>query len=149
VKKSARDDKRQFIEHKAALAEEAANKGDSKPVYRLTHEMIGVKRNRSNLVKDENKVLLTDPLKINERWAAHFKNLLNRPRINDQDIVPDTVFMILNVNEEPPFQEEIITTFRKLKNGRMPGVDVIAYQMLKTSVHDCMTVRVEYGVTKE
>ena len=85
VKKSARTDKRQFIEQKAALAEEAAKKGDSKTVYRLTNEMIGVKPNRTNLVKDENGVLLTDPLMIDERWATHFENLLNRPRINDRD----------------------------------------------------------------
>jgi len=81
IKKSVRTDKRQFIEQKAALAEEAANKGDSKTVYRLTNEMIGVKSKRTNLVKDENGALLTDPLMIDEMWVTHFDNLLNRPRI--------------------------------------------------------------------
>ena len=51
VKKSVQTDKRQFIEQKAALVEEAAKKGDLKTVYRLTNEMIGVKPNRTNLVK--------------------------------------------------------------------------------------------------
>ena len=54
---------------------------DSKTVYRLTNEMIGVEPNRTNLVKIENGALLTDPLMIDERWATHFENLLNRPRI--------------------------------------------------------------------
>ncbi|XP_065580640.1 uncharacterized protein LOC136040326 [Artemia franciscana] len=143
VKKSVQTDKRQFIEQKAALAEEAAKKGDLKTVYRLTNEMIGVKPNRTNLVRDENGALLTDPLMIDERWAAHLENLLNRPRINDQDIIPDTPFMILNVNEEPPSPEEIIATFRKLRNGRMLGVDGITSEMLKTSVRKYMTVWVE------
>jgi len=48
--------------------------------------------------------------------------------------------MIHDVYEEPPSPEEIIAAVRKLKNERMPGVDDITYEMLKTSVHDCMTV---------
>ena len=86
---------------------------------------------------------MTDPLKINERWEAHFKNLLNRPRMNDRDMIPGTQFMTLDVNEEPPSPEEILATFRKLKNGRMPGVHCTTSEMLKTSVCDCMTVWVE------
>ena len=58
-------------------------------------------------------------------------------------IIPDTPFMILDVNEEPPSPEEIIAAVRKLRNGRMPGVDGITSEMLKTSVRDCMTVWVE------
>ena len=113
VKKSARADKRQFIEHKAALVEDEAKKGDSNTVYRLTNEMVGVNPNMTNLVKDKNGVLLTVPLKIDERWATNFKNLLNRPRINDQGIIPDTPLMILDVNEEPTSPEEIIAAIRR------------------------------------
>ena len=51
--------------------------------------------------------------------------------------------MILNVNEEPLSSEEIITTVRKLRNGRMPRVDGITSEMLKTSIRDCITVRIE------
>ena len=51
--------------------------------------------------------------------------------------------MILDVNEEPTSPEEIIAAARKLKNRRMPGVDGITSEMLKTSVCDCMTVWVE------
>ncbi|XP_065568745.1 uncharacterized protein LOC136032350 [Artemia franciscana] len=144
VKKSVRTDKRQFFEQKAALAEETAKKEDLKTVYRLTNEMIGFKPNRTNLVKDENGAFLSDPLMIDERLASHIENLLNRPRINDQDIIPDTPFMILNVNEEPPSPKEIIATVRKLRNGRMLGVDGITSELLKSSVYDCMTVWVEF-----
>ena len=117
--------------------------GDLKTAHRLAYEMIGVKPNRTNLVKDKNGVLLTGPLKIDERWTTHLKNLLNRPGINDQHIIPDTPFMILDVNEEPLSPEEIIATFRKLKSRRMPGLDGITSEMLETSVHNCMTVWVE------
>ena len=51
--------------------------------------------------------------------------------------------MIFDVKEEPPFPEEIITAVRKLKNGRMPEVDGITSEMLKTTIRDCITVRIE------
>ena len=51
--------------------------------------------------------------------------------------------MILDVNEEPPSQEKIRATVRKLKNGRMPGVDGTTPEILKTSVCDCIIVLVE------
>ena len=67
VKKSARKDKRQILEKKAALAEEAARKGDSKTVYRLTNEMVGKQSSQITLVKDENGSIISDPEKIDER----------------------------------------------------------------------------------
>ena len=82
VKKSAGADKGQFVEQNASLAEEPAKKGDSKMVYKLTKEMTEVKPNRTNLVKDENGIFLTYPLKIDKRWATHFNNLLSRPKNN-------------------------------------------------------------------
>ena len=51
----------------AALAEEAAKKGDSKMVYRLTNEIVGKKTNRTSLVKDENGDIISDPQKADER----------------------------------------------------------------------------------
>ncbi|XP_065578596.1 craniofacial development protein 2-like [Artemia franciscana] len=72
VKRSARKDNRIAIERKAALAEEAAKKGDSKMVYRLTNEIVGKKTNRTPLVKDENGDVISDPQKAYERWASHF-----------------------------------------------------------------------------
>ncbi|KAK2715292.1 hypothetical protein QYM36_010063 [Artemia franciscana] len=49
IEKSAWKDKRLFLENKAVLAEEAARKGDSKTVYRLTHEMSGRQSSRITL----------------------------------------------------------------------------------------------------
>ncbi|XP_065576323.1 craniofacial development protein 2-like [Artemia franciscana] len=75
VKKSARKDKRQLLEKKAALAEEASRKGGSKTVYRLTNEMVGKQSSRTTLVKDENgslyliqKILTRDGLPISKNF---------------------------------------------------------------------------------
>jgi hypothetical protein len=41
--------------------------------------MVGKQSSRITLVKDENEGILSDPDKIDERWAAHFEKLFNRP----------------------------------------------------------------------
>ncbi|XP_065584387.1 uncharacterized protein LOC136043406 [Artemia franciscana] len=140
VKKSARKDKRQFLEKKAALAEEADRKGDSKTLYRLTNEMVGKQSSRITLVKDENGSIISDPEKIDERWASHFEKLLNRPRTCDQANVPDIPFMYLDFNTDPPSAEEIMHAAKKLKNGRAPGIDGISAEMLKYSISTCISI---------
>ena len=79
VKKSARGDKRNFLEKKAAMAEEAAKRGDSRAVYRITNEIIGKRRNLNGPVKDVNGKTVTAPDEISEVWALHFEKVLNRP----------------------------------------------------------------------
>jgi hypothetical protein len=107
VKRSARKDKRNVIEEKAALAEEAAKKGDSKMVYRLTNEIVGKKTIRTSLVKDENEDVISDPQKADERWASHFEKVLNRPRPDDPEVVPDKPFLQIDVSADPPSTEEV------------------------------------------
>ena len=140
MKRIARKDKRIAIERKAALAEEAAKKGDSKMVYRLTNEIAGKKINRTSLVKDENGDVISDPQKADERWASHFEKVLNRPRPDDPETVPDMPFLQIDVSADTPSTEEVTTAVKKLKNGRAPGVDGITAEMLKVSLRACIFV---------
>ena len=77
---SARNDKRQFLEKKAALAEEAARKGDSKTVYRLTNAMVGRQSSRITLVKDKIGLIMSHPEEIDEidfRFRKTFEQTKN------------------------------------------------------------------------
>ena len=128
------------LREKQRFAEEAAKKGDSKMVYRLTNEIVGKKTNRTSLVKDENGDVISDPQKADERWASHFEKVLNRPRPDDPETVPDTPFLQIDVSADPPSTVEVTTAVKKLKNGRAPGVDGITAEMLKASLRACMFV---------
>ncbi|XP_065565735.1 uncharacterized protein LOC136030594 [Artemia franciscana] len=73
-------------------------------------------------------------MKADERWASHFEKVLNRPRPDDPETVPDTRFLQIDVSADPPSTEEGTTAVKKLKNGRAPGVDGITAEMLKVSL---------------
>jgi hypothetical protein len=66
VKKSARTDKRNFLERKAMEAEEAAKRGDSRTVYRITNDIIRKRlTNRDGPVSDLSGVLVKEQSAVN------------------------------------------------------------------------------------
>ena len=78
AKKSARRDKRKRIEDSASRAEEAARTGNIQELYKITKMMPGNFTNTSNVVKDQNGNILSKESDIMDRWAEHFRSVLNR-----------------------------------------------------------------------
>jgi len=60
VKKSARSDRRQYMNEKVRQTEEAASRGDSQTVCCLTKKIVCKSSIQGCPVKDENRRLLTD-----------------------------------------------------------------------------------------
>ena len=78
VKKSARQDKRNYIENKAGEAEEAAKINDSRKLYNITRSLSGKTQQSSATIKDLNGNVLTTVEDQLKRWAEHFSSTLNR-----------------------------------------------------------------------
>ena len=79
VRSSAKKDKRTFVEGKATEAQEAAAKGDSRTLYKITKELTGrYSSQTSTVVKDKNGKILSNEADQCARWAEHFKSILNR-----------------------------------------------------------------------
>ncbi|XP_065577531.1 uncharacterized protein LOC136038388 [Artemia franciscana] len=140
VKRSARGGKRNLLEEKAAMAEEAAKRGDSRAVYKITNEIVGKSRNVNGPVKDASGKTVTDPSEIAEVWASHFEKVLNRPHPLDPPDIPVTPCLNLQISTEEPSDLEISQAACKLKNGRAAGTDRISVEMIKASLSICMTV---------
>ena len=139
VKKSARKDQRNLLERKAAQAEEAAERGDSRAVYKITNEIIGKKSSiQHGPVTDPSGILITQQSDVNEVWASHFEKLLNRPPPEDPPEIPATTLFSLDISTDPPSSTEIIAAAKKLKNGKSPGEDRISAEMIKATVMTCI-----------
>lgn len=79
VTRSCRWDKRDWIGQKGQEAQEAANKNDTKTLYRIVQELSGAPSGRGVPVKRKDGRFLTTAEEQDQRWVQHFEEILNQP----------------------------------------------------------------------
>ena len=80
------------------------------------------------------------------RWAEHFKELLNRPAPHNQpDIRPAETDLPIDCNK--PTREEIKKAIAHMKNGKVAGPDGIHAETLKACVNT--SVEMQYSLVEE
>ena len=130
VKKSARSDKRQFLENMAKAAGIAASKNEMRMVYKITQQICGEKQHSNTPVKDKQGTVLTSEEEQDKRWAEHFSEILNKPAPeNPPDIAPATED--LDISTDAPTKQEIIKAVKTLKNNKTRRQDTLQAELLK------------------
>ena len=67
--------------------------------------------------------MITTEMEKASRWIQHFKDVLNRPELNEiADLDPSDY---LNINGYQPSQVEDETATKAMKNGKTPGINSI------------------------
>ena len=80
VKKSARIDKRKFMESMAEVAEKTAKSHELHTLYKISQQICHSKNNYNNTpIRDSQGQLLTTEHEQELRWTNYFSNVLNRP----------------------------------------------------------------------
>ncbi|KAL6491468.1 hypothetical protein MHYP_G00018130 [Metynnis hypsauchen] len=130
VKRSARRDKRQFVQGLTEEAEMAASQNNMKRLYDITHRLSGKNFNPTKPVKDKKGRTITSDAGQRTRWVEHFEEILNRP---PPQVAPDITPAEepLRVNTNSPTKAEIIKAIKSLKNGKAAGPDGIPPEALK------------------
>ena len=100
VKRSARKDKRRYIEELTKEAETAAGQRNMKKLYDTTRTLSGKNSNPSRPVKDKNGNLISSEEDQRARWAEHFKETLNRPAPQTPPTIPPPT-ELLRINTNP------------------------------------------------
>nr|KAG5690574.1 hypothetical protein BaRGS_009236 [Batillaria attramentaria] len=133
VKRSARNDKRNFINDLTEETETAAGQRNMKRLYEITRTLSGKNNNPTRPVKDRNGQIITREKDQRTRWAEHFKETLNRPPPPvPPDILPAT--QLLDISTNPPTKTEIIKAIKSLKSGKAAGPDGIPPEALKADI---------------
>ncbi|XP_022245853.1 uncharacterized protein LOC111086614 [Limulus polyphemus] len=133
VKRRCKNDKNQWIEDKGNKAQEAADRGDSKTIYKITKELTsGFKSSEGVPIKAKNGTRLTTEREQLERWKEHFNEVLNQcePDIL-LDLSNENVRAILNVNLNDISLEEARRALQNLKNNKAAGSDELQPELLK------------------
>ena len=118
IKRSARQDKRAYIDKLPEKAETAAQKGELSTVYRITKQLCRHTKVAASIVKDKDGNALTTEQMQAKRWAEHFTE--DPPATNDD----------LDIATGVPTLQEVIHAIKKMKTGKSPGTDNICIELL-------------------
>ena len=140
VKYSCRADKNEWLENKGREAQEAANRNDSKTIYRIVRDLSGSKSSANAPIKDKNGRTLLTTEEQDARWVEHFKETLNQPtprELYDFEGFPGVDE--LNVWDGEISIDEVSKAVKSLKNNKAAGLDQIPAELLKKGGSDLIT----------
>ena len=133
VKRSTRRDKRRYVEDLATQAEEAAEKRNSRELYRITKQMAGKMSSYDAPVKSKSGAVLTTEDSQLKRWAEHFREVLNRPEPEERPDIPATA-CDPRIRIDTPSKQEIREAVKRLKANKAPGPDGIPPEAFKADI---------------
>ena len=133
VKKSARNDRRSYVEGLAAEAESAAARGELSTVYKITKRLCGNYTTQSAPVKGKDGSTITTEHEQADRWVEYFCDVLNHPQ-PDEPADPPPVPDDLNIDTRPPTEAEVKNAIKAMKSGKAPDVDSIHAEMLMANL---------------
>ncbi|CAG2211647.1 unnamed protein product [Mytilus edulis] len=124
IKKIAKEENLQYIEGLANEAEEACKHGELSTVYKITKQLCGKSNNNDTPVFSKNREVLTSEAQKLERWAEHFREVLNRePPEKPAQFDNTEAKMEIDISEEKTELGEIKKALCRLKNGKLAGVE--------------------------
>ncbi len=136
VKRSARRDKRLYIENLASQAQAAADAFNSRELYRITKHLANKNSVREQPVIDKSGNLLATTEQQLKRWEEHFRELMVEPNVPDieETLVGQQQLRMLDININVPTKLEIMAALKKLKNNKAGGSDGIQPELLKADI---------------
>ncbi|XP_075150688.1 uncharacterized protein LOC142224787 [Haematobia irritans] len=134
IKRSARADRRKYIETMAKEAEAAAGANNMKELYRIISRLTNQSLNHTQPVKDSDGKLLTNVEQQMKRWKEHFEEISNITDGNDDancQYTEEIHHEDESIDTEPPTIEEITLAIKKLKKNKAPGENGIPPELLQ------------------
>nr|KAG5692410.1 hypothetical protein BaRGS_032463 [Batillaria attramentaria] len=133
VKRSARNDKRNFINDLTEEAETAAGQRNMKRLYEITRTLSGKNNNPTRPVKDKNGQIITKEEDQRTRWAEHFKE--NAQQASTTSPTRHTTGSPATRHQhQPPYQDRDHQSHQVLKSGKAAGPDGIPPEALKADI---------------
>nr|VZH97735.1 unnamed protein product [Spirometra erinaceieuropaei] len=89
-------------------------------------------RGTASLLSADGSTLLTEKTQILQRWAEHFRGVLNHPSVISDAAIERLTQVETNVDLDlPPSLQETIRTMQQLSNGKALGSDAIPAEVYK------------------
>ena len=129
VLNNAGQDWKNWIDRQASVLDEATSRTIQREVYQKVQTLTGKKTRNTSVVKDKDGKVIDCKEKKLERWAEHFRELLNEePLVSTLENIT-AEFDDLEIDLSPPTKND--RAVRKLKNNKAARHDKITGEMLK------------------
>lgn len=109
--------------------EEHNTKNESKNFFRKIKIQNTEYKPKLSACKNKNGEIISEEIKVIERWAEYFKELLNEERETQTDTYVS--YVTAQPFTEVPSLEEVKITIDKMHNGKAPGEDSITSELFK------------------
>jgi hypothetical protein len=140
VKRSARQDRRNWLNDIADQAQEAAERQQTRELYRLTKRLTGSSRPADKPVRSLDGNPLTNVELQLTRWTEHFQSVLNPPsdfpNPHTRELDPNVQIpkITTDIDTTRPSVNEIRMAIESLGSGKAPGPDGLACELLKAEL---------------
>lgn len=116
VKKSCKQDNRNYVEQLAEEAESACRKGDIKALYNISKQLIGKTPSLNTHVKYSNDKTVTKLEDQLNRWREHFQEVMNHPPSTEPPMLETSPTLKIKVDEIT--KTEFTRAIKHLNNGK-------------------------------
>ncbi|KAK9711547.1 hypothetical protein QE152_g25378 [Popillia japonica] len=131
IKKSARTDKRKWIDGIATAAEEAAATQNLKELYKSTKLLSSTNFSKNQPIRSKNGELITTTEEQLIRWEQ-CELLQQNPNFSEAESEQhDRDTKYLEIDHDIHTENEIAEAINKLRNGKAPGIDGIPSELWK------------------
>ena len=133
VKKSARQDKENWIQNQCEEADKGLQIGNTRQAYNLTKRLKNVYVPRLSVIRDAQGTTLQSKDEIKQRWTQYCGNLYEDHGGGDEMVAE--LGKISPLNDEDPHDilyAEVKRAIGALKSNKSPGSDGITGEMLKS-----------------
>ena len=136
VKKVCKKKKKEHLQKQLEETEQMNRQNERRKFYKAVDKIRKGYHPRQEASRDKDGNVLWDREDIMNRWAEHFKDVLNieHPSCNDHEkLDPESNIEGSDEDDnlEMPTYEEVEDSIKKLQNGRAPGEDNITPEMIK------------------
>lgn len=122
----------QWWQARAREIQRYADANEMNHFYDAVKQVTGPTDRSLTPVKSTEGVLLQNKEEILERWAQHFRELLNTRRPCNMDVLNELpVLPVEHAMELPPTERETLEALNSLKSNKSPGPDGIPSELLK------------------
>lgn len=136
VKKSARKDRRKWLNSIADDAEEAARRNRIRDTYRIMQKLCDMGNQTEVPIKGKDGQSITNIDSQISRWTEHFQEVLNArntPQVHSFSSSVSIKPLKKRINTNAPSMTEIKGAIMKMKNWKSPGPDGLPSELFKAN----------------